>query len=129
MLFSVKLALALVWALQITTRAAPAPSQVLAISDEYAMQFGIRDQQVLVSSQIQRPMLWGLGHATIVLPEHCQFWSDTELRLVFAHEFAHISRRDHLNKIAFQCVQALLVVLHPEYGFRIFPQKNGRQKM
>ena len=102
-----KLVGALLWARRISKRSTTPVSRVTVLSASLAKQFGVRNQQVLVSDEIQRPMLWGFNLATIVLPANHQSWSDTELLSVLSHELAHASRGDHWTKIALRCVRVL----------------------
>ena len=63
---------------------------------------------VLVSREIDVPVVTGLRHPALLLPVAASEWSDREADLVFLHELAHVERGDHLAR----AVGALAVALH-----------------
>jgi len=52
------------------------------------------NRPVLQSSRIRGPLVAGLFHPVILLPESSETWTFTRRRAVLAHEAAHIRRRD-----------------------------------
>lgn len=67
-----------------------------AILVEVREQLGLRRIPALLQScEVKRPMLIGIARPAIILPELTQF-SPTDLRLILAHELAHIRRLDLL---------------------------------
>ena len=63
---------------------------------------------VLVSREIDVPVVTGLRHPALLLPVAASEWSDREAELAFFHELAHVERGDHLAR----AVGALAVALH-----------------
>ncbi|HEY4320422.1 MAG TPA: M56 family metallopeptidase [Gemmatimonadales bacterium] len=56
--------------------------------------------RVLLSDEIESPLMSGTRHPVIVLPRSAEAWSVERLRIVLVHELAHIGRFDHLA----QCI-------------------------
>jgi TonB family protein len=50
------------------------------------------------------PMTWGIFRPRIVLPRSAEHWSDSRLRVVLAHELAHVQRMDWLTQLGVQIV-------------------------
>jgi beta-lactamase regulating signal transducer with metallopeptidase domain len=69
---------------------------LLQLRSELCRSLGIRDEPPLVcSGQIERPVLLGLWRSEVVLPLRLLQTSHLgDLRLVLAHELAHLKRRD-----------------------------------
>jgi beta-lactamase regulating signal transducer with metallopeptidase domain len=53
----------------------------------------------LSSNARSMPLTWGVFRAPILLPAGAGQWSEDRLRIVFAHELAHIARRDWLWQV------------------------------
>jgi TonB family protein len=53
------------------------------------------------------PMTWGALRPHILLPHSAEYWPDSRLRVVLAHEFAHVQRLDWLVQSAVQAVCSL----------------------
>lgn len=53
------------------------------------------------------PMTWGVFRPHILLPRSAEEWSDTRLRVVLAHELAHVQRMDWLIQMGVQVVCAV----------------------
>ncbi len=62
---------------------------------------------VLLSSRIRGPLVAGLFHPVILLPESSDTWTRARRRAVFAHEAAHIRRRDPAILLAAHLATAL----------------------
>jgi|GEM_PF-1086714 len=67
---------------------------------------------VLESDQIAMPMTCGVLHPAILLPASAGAWSRERLRIVLAHELAHIQRRDCLTQVLAQ-LTCTLYWFHP----------------
>jgi beta-lactamase regulating signal transducer with metallopeptidase domain len=77
-------------------RAASRPFSAVAI-DETSQQLQMRSvPELLVSDDIDCPLVLGPWRPVIVLPRAVAEGDETDLRLVLAHELAHICRRDLL---------------------------------
>lgn len=51
--------------------------------------------RLLVSNDIQSPVMWGLTRSTIVIPASLESGQPTRLRWGIAHEWAHVLNRDY----------------------------------
>lgn len=54
---------------------------------------------VLLSGELEAPALFGLTKPVILLPRRAVRWPADRLRAVFAHELAHVARRDCLIEL------------------------------
>jgi TonB family protein len=63
--------------------------------------------RVRESAGIRTPMTWGALRPVILLPESARQWSAARLRVVLAHERAHVRRQDWLTRIVAQAAAAL----------------------
>ncbi len=69
--------------------------------------------RILVSEEIEGPVCCGWWRPTVVLPR--ELWeerSPEELRMVFGHELAHVSRGDYVGNLLQRLVEAVLF-FHP----------------
>lgn len=62
---------------------------------------------VLITDQLALPVTWGFFRPVILLPMAAQEWPPDRLRLVIAHEAAHIRRWDFPGQVAAQLACAL----------------------
>ncbi len=79
--------------------AASASSDLLAnVCRDEANRLGIRRlPRIRLSPRVESPLLIGVWRPTIVLPVRAaESFNETELRLMFGHELAHLKRRDLL---------------------------------
>jgi TonB family protein len=53
------------------------------------------------------PMTWGLFSPRILLPSSCSIWPEDQLRLVLAHELAHVRRFDWALQVLSEFARAL----------------------
>lgn len=51
---------------------------------------------------------WGWRRPTVMLPATAQGWSDNRVRIVLAHEFAHVSRGDWAVQLAAEALRSVL---------------------
>ncbi len=102
-----KLTLAFRHIVWVSRRSSPVDQKTLELADRLAKRFEVQPPRVIISKDVQQPMLWGVQLATIVLPESCVAWRENELTMVLSHEMAHIHRGDHWSKIVNQVVLAL----------------------
>jgi beta-lactamase regulating signal transducer with metallopeptidase domain/DUF4097 and DUF4098 domain-containing protein YvlB len=74
---------------------------------------GVRaDVDLRHSTDVGSPVVWGVRHPVILLPESADDWSADRRRAVLAHELAHVARRDGLVN-AMACIAAALYWFHP----------------
>jgi beta-lactamase regulating signal transducer with metallopeptidase domain len=92
------------WRLLAAARPAPAP--LLRLLAEAA---GGRPPRLLVSDRVRVPLSCGLLRPTVVLPAGME--DGPALRWVFAHELAHLRRRDALSCVLFGLGQAVFFYL------------------
>jgi beta-lactamase regulating signal transducer with metallopeptidase domain len=76
---------------------AAAPDELQQIAGDLARRFGITNRYRLrVTDGHLAPLVWPIGRPTIVMPRRLVAELSTdELATLLAHEFAHLSRRDH----------------------------------
>ncbi|MCA9186785.1 MAG: M56 family metallopeptidase [Pirellulaceae bacterium] len=87
--------------------------RVHTVSRELCQQLGICQRIELRSSRhIDGAATVGWLRAVILLPEDGKSWTDRELRVVLAHELAHVQRRDFFHWIVAQ-LPLLLNFYHP----------------
>ncbi len=75
---------------------------------ELTVALGVRTPvRLLTSGARSMPMTWGIVHPVILLPANAERWNDERLRVVLAHELAHVQRGDCLTRLLARCVRAL----------------------
>lgn len=62
--------------------------------------------EVRVIPQEITPCVWGVWKTVLILPASAESWPATKLKLVLAHECAHLLRRDPLWQMVSQCFLA-----------------------
>jgi TonB family protein len=78
------------------------------IAADVARQYGLRRAPLLLESD--RPALlvtWGFRHPRVILPAGARTWTDDRIRVVLAHEMAHVLRRDWLLQIAAEVLRCV----------------------
>ena len=84
------------------------PSQWRRHVHEETVAIGLRRHVTVVKTQHPTfAATWGVFRPTVVVPANARDWSAERLRLVLAHEFAHVRRRDwlvHMAAAVFQSV-------------------------
>jgi beta-lactamase regulating signal transducer with metallopeptidase domain/Leucine-rich repeat (LRR) protein len=91
-----------------------AADRLLRMLQEEGQRLGMRRlPQLLFSSQVESPLLVGIWRPTIILPNRVEEeFDETELRLMLAHELAHLGRHD-LAWNWLPAVAAWLFFFHP----------------
>jgi N-acetylmuramoyl-L-alanine amidase len=65
------------------------------------------DEVRLIPQEIT-PCVWGVRKTVLMLPASAESWPTTKLKLVLAHECAHLLRRDPLWQMVSHCFLAML---------------------
>jgi TonB family protein len=74
----------------------------------YKNQLGIRRPvAILRSDRITIPLTWGVLRPVILLPAGVENWTPDRMRIVLAHELAHVKRRDCLTQVLAQIACAV----------------------
>jgi len=80
----------------------------LETCDEIAHQLRLeRVPRLLVSPRALVPITWGLRHPCVLLPASVGEWSRERVRVVLAHELAHVARADWIVHVIAQLVCAI----------------------
>jgi TonB family protein len=98
---------ALAWLLWHTARAAAPAAQWLEERD--AITASMRLNTVVAIRETRHPALlvtWGAWRPEILLPRGASAWSRDRVRLVLAHELAHVERRDWLVQLGAEFARA-----------------------
>ena len=66
-----------------------------------------RVPRLLVSPRALVPITWGVRHPCVLLPADVAEWSRERVRVVFAHELAHVARADWIVHVVAQVVCAI----------------------
>jgi len=91
---------------RLRSAAVPADSQGLALPVGY-------------SRDVSSPVLVGILHPAILLPDRIREWtSDEERRAIVLHEFAHFERRDHFV-VLLQTLLGAVFFYHPAVRFAL----------
>jgi TonB family protein len=79
---------------RLTSRGVAAHPRHAAIADQVAESLELRTPRLTCSEHISVPLAWGFRRAHVLLPRDSHDWPDERVRVVCAHEMAHISRGD-----------------------------------
>ncbi|MCI0737756.1 MAG: M56 family metallopeptidase, partial [Gemmataceae bacterium] len=102
------LGLAALW--RIINASCPAPPSIRLMLRQLLS--GHRTPRVLVTDRLRVPVSFGLFRPTILLPASlCSPSRTSQLRWVFAHEWAHLERRDAWSALLFALGQAMFFYL------------------
>ncbi|MCI0380134.1 MAG: PDZ domain-containing protein, partial [Gemmataceae bacterium] len=102
------LGLAALW--RIINASCPAPPSIRLVLRQLLS--GNRTPRVLVTDRLRVPVSFGLFRPTILLPASlCGPNRTSQLRWVFAHEWAHLERRDAWSALLFALGQAMFFYL------------------
>lgn len=93
----------------LTRHAAPLNDpRIVQIHSELAKRFGLLHSTCIMSSpQLSTPVVIGALRPRILLPAGAVDWADLKIRLVLAHELAHVERRDILWQLIARAAVAL----------------------
>ena len=81
----------------------------LESATEIAQAYGIRRRVRLILTPAPDLLAtWGFFRPAVLLPSHAHTWSHERLRIVLAHEFAHIRRHDWLVQIGAEALRTML---------------------
>jgi len=58
-----------------------------------------RPASLLISHEHKMPLTWGFLHPKVLLPPDAEQWPEDRIRMVLAHELAHIKRGDWLTQM------------------------------
>ncbi len=87
--------------------ARPGPEPIVEACGKMARRMGLKAPRVMVSPAVGSPFLMGIFRPAILLPEACPSLANAQ---VFAHELAHLRRRDCLWSTLCRLVTALCFV-------------------
>jgi len=78
------------------------------LSEEVRHSYGLRFPVRLLHSRHRSLLVtWGWRRARILLPAVAEEWSDDQIRIVLAHELAHIARGDWAAQLAAEVLRAI----------------------
>ena len=93
---------------RLTRRATPVTDlRWLEPNADLAARHGVGGVALLKSDRPDLLATWGLRRACVLLPAHCESWSDARIHVVLSHELAHIRRADWGIQIAAEMVRAV----------------------
>ena len=88
-------------------------AEPLAIARRCARMFSVHDAQFALSEQVTGPSTIGIRRRIILLPPTLlSSLTSEDLAAVFAHEFAHMRRRDFAKNLLYELI-ALPIAFHP----------------
>ena len=88
------------------------PPQWNAIFQDSGYRLGAKLPQVRKSSDVRSPVIVGVVHPVLLLPEDFDDHSQNEVQAALFHELAHVRRHDYLGNLLCQ-LAALPVTWHP----------------
>lgn len=102
------LAVAAIWLAWQGRRARDAGGRWPALAEEIASAMGIRRRiRVRITTHPALLLTWGVINPVILLPMDAAEWSTERMRVVLAHELAHLARRDWLVQLAAEAARAI----------------------
>ena len=97
-----------VWLLWLGRRSSTAGANWLTCACEMRAAIGLRREvRVRITPHPALLVTWGIVHPVILLPADADTWPDDRVRLVLAHELAHVVRRDWLVQFTAECARAI----------------------
>src|SRR5207253_10498130 len=76
--------------------------------DAAAERLGVdRTVRLLASERVSVPLVWGIRKPVLLVPATALSWSRDRLRVVFAHELAHLRRGDAVTLLLTRAIAAL----------------------
>jgi TonB family protein len=96
------------WLVWQTLRARPAGGRWIAMRQVVGAALGVKAHvRILETRHPALLVTWGLFRPVILVPQGASAWSDERLRVVLAHEMAHLARRDWLVQLIAECLRAV----------------------
>jgi hypothetical protein len=93
---------------RISATAAAAPGEWRVLAGHLAAELGVtRPVTLLVTAHPLAPLTWGRHAPQILLPPDAAEWPSARLRMVIAHELAHISRGDWSTHLQGELLRAI----------------------
>lgn len=95
--------------IRVTSRATPiTDARWLDLNAELSAHLGLQRPVSLLATQLPGMVgTWGWTRPCVLLPNHCETWTDARIRIVLGHELAHIRRHDWGIQIAAEIVRAV----------------------
>jgi len=82
--------------------------QWISLVERIAESYDVRRRVALLQTDSADLLAtWGLWKPRVLLPSHAGAWSDDRIRIVLAHELAHIRRHDWFIQIAAEVVRTM----------------------
>ncbi len=93
---------------RVTTDATPVTHpRWLEVNHDLSARLNVRGDVALLKTNLPGMVgTWGWRRPCVLLPNHCESWSDARMRIVLGHELAHIRRGDWSMQIAAEIVRA-----------------------
>jgi TonB family protein len=102
------LACAAIWLMWLGRRAEIAGPNWQDTADDVSAELGIRRPvRILITSHPAMLVTWGAIAPVILLPADAGAWPDDRIRVVLAHELAHVARRDWLIQLCAEAARAI----------------------
>ena len=102
------LALGALWLSWLGRQSTAANARWSDTEESVRAQLGIRTRvRVLITAHPALLVTWGAVAPVILLPAEANHWPDDRIRLVVAHEMAHLARRDWLIQLAAEVARAI----------------------
>jgi bla regulator protein blaR1 len=93
-------------------------SETLALVEEIGRLYGVnRKVQLVSTTEIDSPCVWGLARPKILIPDSFQQWTYDQKISVFMHELGHIHRFDALSLFVVKITCAVFWFLIPVWWF------------
>lgn len=83
------------------------PAHPIFQNRTYGITHARREMDIRISDKVPVPLIWGVFHPIILLPEDAESWPDERWEMVLRHETAHLLRRDHLTLMIVHLASAL----------------------
>ncbi|HEX4998071.1 MAG TPA: M56 family metallopeptidase [Terriglobia bacterium] len=75
------------------------PDGIEAIAAETRQRYGLKRPVTILVRSGEAPVTWGVLRPKLLLPAEAREWTGGRLRIVMAHEFAHIRRADWVFQV------------------------------
>ncbi len=83
-------------------------ARLVALYNECRRICGIRRHtNLVISSEVTSPFVWGIFRSTVVMPEAAEKWADSDFRFALLHELSHVRRLDSVWLVVVSLVSAL----------------------